>query len=71
MNDIRRFLRPSLMIAAVIAAWLAGEPAASAQEIVAQTGMAKTAIGWVVVLLAIGLGLLVVCRPSGRRIPEK
>jgi hypothetical protein len=34
--------------------------------VLAQTGGAKTAIGWLIVLLCIGLGLLVVCRPSAR-----
>jgi hypothetical protein len=34
--------------------------------LIAQTGTTKTLIGWVIVLLCIGLGLLVVCRPSGR-----
>jgi hypothetical protein len=37
-----------------------------AQPLLAQTGGTKTAIGWLIVLLCIGLGLLVVCRPSGR-----
>jgi hypothetical protein len=32
-----------------------------------QTGTTKSLIGWVIVLLCIGLGLLVVCRPSGRQ----
>ena len=36
-----------------------------------QTGSTKTAIGWLIVLLCIGLGLLVVCRPSGRKSPLK
>jgi hypothetical protein len=35
--------------------------------LLAQTGGSKTAIGWLIVLLCIGLGLLVVCRPSGRK----
>jgi hypothetical protein len=34
--------------------------------VLAQTGTTKTLVGWVIVLLCIGLGLLVVCRPSGR-----
>ena len=34
--------------------------------ILAQTGGGKTAVGWLIVLLCIALGLLVVCRPSGR-----
>ena len=35
----------------------------------AQTGVTKTAIGWVIALLCIGLGLLVMCRP-GREAPD-
>ena len=46
--------------------WLLAEQTASAQVLIAQTGTAKTAVGWLIVLLCIGLGLLVVCRPSGR-----
>jgi hypothetical protein len=37
------------------------------QPLLAQTGTGKTAIGWLIVLLCIGLGLLVVLRPSGRK----
>ena len=40
------------------------------QELLAQTGTTKTAVGWVIVLLCIGLGLLVVCRPSVREAPD-
>jgi hypothetical protein len=43
----------------------------SAQLILAQTGNTKTAIGWLIVLLCIGLGLIVVCRPSNRKSPLK
>jgi len=43
----------------------------SAQIVLAQTGGTKTAIGWVIVLLCIGLGLLVVCRPNNRKSPLK
>jgi hypothetical protein len=39
--------------------------------LLAQTGTAKTAAGWAVVLLCIGLGLLVVCRPSIRNPAQK
>jgi len=38
--------------------------------IVAQSGAAKTAVGWVIVLLLLLLALLVVARPSGRKIPN-
>jgi hypothetical protein len=40
---------------------------AALPTLLAQTGTTKTMIGWVIVLLCIGLGLLVVCRPSGRQ----
>jgi len=38
--------------------------------LLAQSGAAKTAVGWVIVLLSIFLALLVVGRPSGRKVPE-
>jgi hypothetical protein len=46
-----------------------GEPTVSAPFLIAQTGTTKTAISWVIVLLCIGLGLLVMCRP-GRKAPD-
>jgi hypothetical protein len=39
--------------------------------LLAQTGTAKTATGWAIVLLCIGLGILVVCRPSVRNPLQK
>jgi hypothetical protein len=39
--------------------------------LLAQTGTSKTAVGWGIVLLCIGLGVLVVCRPSARNPAEK
>ena len=51
--------------------WLLSEQTASAQVLLAQTGTTKTAIGWVIVLLCIGLGLLVICRTSARNVVEK
>ncbi len=38
--------------------------------ILAQSGAAKTAVGWVIVMLLLLLALLVVARPSGRKIPD-
>jgi hypothetical protein len=35
--------------------------------LLAQTGAAKTAIGYLLFFLAVVLGLLVACRPSGRQ----
>jgi len=46
-----------------------GEQTASSQLLLAQTGTTKTAIGWLIVVLCIGLGLLVMCRP-GRKAPD-
>jgi hypothetical protein len=51
----------------VLTTWLAGEQTAQAQVLLAQSGPAKTAVGYVLFFLAIILGLLVVCRPSGRQ----
>lgn len=59
--------RRALLLGFVSASWLASEQTAQAQTLVAQSGVAKTMIGWLLVLLAIGLGILVVCRPSGRK----
>lgn len=49
----------------------AAEQEASAQVILAQTGGAKTGIGYGLVLLAMLLGLIVVLRPTKRRLTEK
>jgi hypothetical protein len=35
--------------------------------LIAQTGIVKSMIGWVLVLLCLFLGLLVVCRPNKRK----
>jgi hypothetical protein len=55
------------MLGLVLAIWLAAEQSASSQELLAQSGVAKTMVGWLLVFLAIGLGVLVVCRPSVRK----
>jgi hypothetical protein len=44
-------------------AWLAS---GTIPTLLAQTGTTKTLIGWVIVALCVGLGLLVVCRPAAR-----
>jgi hypothetical protein len=59
--------KKSLLTLLSSACWLAGEQSASAQALLAQSGVAKTMIGWLLVFLCVGLGLLVVCRPSTRR----
>ena len=71
MNTAFGLVRNGLAAGFGLVSWLAGEQMASAQVILAQSGVAKTMVGWLLVLLAIGLGILVVCRPSGRRQPEK
>jgi hypothetical protein len=49
--------------------WLAAEQTVQAQVLIAQSGAAKTAVGWLLVLLCLLLGLLVVCWPSKRKWP--
>jgi len=46
-----------------------GEHTASVHALLAQTGTTKTAIGWLIAVLCIGLGVLVMCRP-GRKAPD-
>jgi hypothetical protein len=70
MSRLSALLRTGTTLGPGTAAWLAGERAASAQVLLAQSGMAKTAIGYVLVFLALLLALLVICRPSGRKLAE-
>jgi hypothetical protein len=67
MTMSRRSLRVALTLAFALASWQALEQSASAQVLLAQSGAAKTAVGWLLVLLALVLGLIVVCRPSRRK----
>ena len=61
----------SLLLAALgLVVWLAGEQEASAQLLLAQSGAAKTAIGWALVGAALFFALLVVGLPSFRKLPE-
>jgi hypothetical protein len=46
-------------------------PLITTQLLLAQTGTTKTALGWVIVALCIGLGLILVLRPSSRKTPLK
>ena len=64
---IHRSLRPALTFAIASAMWLSAEQPAQAGLLLAQTGAAKTAIGWLLVVLCLALALLVVCRPSRRK----
>lgn len=69
MIGIRR-LRMLLVAAGGLLCWLATEQSASAQELLAQSGAAKSILGWLLTLLGVALGLIVVCRPSGRKSPD-
>ena len=67
MGHMHRLIASHMRVAFLTpAVWLVGQQAASAQTLLAQTGTAKTAVGWAIVALCVGLGLLVVCRPSVR-----
>jgi hypothetical protein len=63
-QDLCRYFLSATLAAAF---WQALEQPASAQLLLAQSGAAKTAVGWLLVVLAIALGLLVVCRPNRRK----
>jgi hypothetical protein len=67
MSNFRRLMHGGLSMSLVAAIWLATEQSASAQVLLAQSGGAKTGIGWLIVLLGVGLGLIAVCRPSIRK----
>jgi hypothetical protein len=62
--------RSLLVILFGFALWLAGEQTASAQPLLAQSGMAKTAIGWAIVCVALFFALLFIGLPSWRKLPE-
>ena len=64
-----KVLRPSLVAACGFVVWMAAEQTASAAPLLAQSGGAKTAIGWLLVLLCLLLGLLAVCWPTKRKWP--
>lgn len=75
MNS-RSFSSLATVFLSSVVAWLASAQIAAAQTIsppvlLAQTGTTKTAIGWGIVALCIGLGLLVICRPSIRNPAKK
>lgn len=53
-----------------LSVWLAGEQRASAQLLLAQSGMAKTAVGWTLVAVALFFALLFIGLPSWRKLPE-
>lgn len=50
---------------------IAAERPAAAQTLLAQTSMGKMALGWLLTLVAIAIGLLVVLRPNSRSLKEK
>ena len=47
--------------------WFAAEQSAQAQGLLAQTGAAKSGVGYGLLFLAVVLGLVAVCRPSSRQ----
>ncbi len=63
-------IRKLLLVLLGHAIWLAGEQPAQAQMLLAQSGTAKTAVGWVLVAVALFFALLVVGLPSWRKLPE-
>jgi len=71
MRHFYRMYRYALSSVLVAPLWLATEQTASAQVLLAQSGTAKTGIGWLIVLLGVGLGLIAVCRPSVRKGTKK
>jgi len=70
MFALRHRLRAVCVLLCGLSCWLATEQNASAQELLAQTGAAKSILGWLLTLLGVALGLIVVCRPSGRTSPD-
>ena len=70
MPDPRRAVRLVLTTLIVLVSWLSFDPSASGQILLAQTGTAKTILGWLLTIPALALGLLVVCRPSTRKDPD-
>lgn len=70
MSHLPAMLRQCLLTSLGTTAWLAAEQTASAQVLLAQGGVAKTLIGYVLVFLALILALLLICRPNSRKMPE-
>lgn len=66
MRRCRSLARSCQSLALIAALWLATEQPASAQALLAQSGGAKTGIGWLIVLLCVGLGLIAVLRRGVR-----
>jgi len=71
MRHFYRMARYAPLSTLVATLWLATEQTASAQVLLAQSGTAKTGIGWLIVLLGVGLGLIAICRPSVRKGAKK
>ena len=67
MSTRWRSLRVSLPALIAAVTWLAVEQSAHAQELIAQTGPAKTGVCYGLFFLAVILGLVAVCRPSSRQ----
>ena len=58
-----RLILPALSVSL----WVAAEQAAQAQGVLAQTGAAKSGVGYGLLFLAVVLGLVAICRPSSRQ----
>ena len=63
-------LRTLLLSQIGLSLWLAGEQQAFGGLLLAQSGAAKTATGWVLVCLALFFALLFIGLPSWRKRPE-
>lgn len=65
MTLLRSLARNTLLAAFAVQVWLFDQPVASAQ-VLAQTGVTKSLLGYALAGLGIILGLVVVCRPADR-----
>ena len=67
MRVLRQPLRATFVPALAATLWLLSAQSASAQVLLAQSGTAKTGIGWLIVLLGVGLGLHALCATMRER----
>lgn len=69
-KTLAKYIARLTTLALGLTVWVALEGESQAGVLLAQQGMAKTAIGWTLVLLCVLLGMLVVLRPNGRRFAD-
>ena len=62
---LRSLVRSLSLVAFGIQAWLL-EPSVASAQLLAQSGVTKTLLGYGLAILGILLGLVVVCRPADR-----